>query len=222
MAGNDTQRIALIGATGLIGSNLLHHLEGRSLLSLARRASLPARKGWREKVGPMERWPALLEGEQVDVAVAAIGTTWKKVGNWEDFDRIDRHGVVEFARAAHLAGARQLIVVSSSMADANAKNRYLKIKGQMEADVASIGFDRVDILRPGLLKGERQERRLKEGLGVMLSPLLDMVVPKKLRSIEAATVARAIAALAGREGEGVTVHHNPDIRALAAKAETAK
>ncbi|MCJ7421648.1 NAD-dependent epimerase/dehydratase family protein [Sphingomicrobium astaxanthinifaciens] len=212
----------LIGATGLVGSHLLPRLEGRPLLSLARRATLPARPGWREKTGALEDWPALLEGEAVDVAVAAIGTTWAKVGNWEDFDRIDRHGVVEFARAARAAGARQLVVVSSAMARASSRSRYLQIKGQMEADVESLGYPRLDIVRPGLLKGARpRERRVKERLGIWLSPLTDRLVPRKLRSIPAETVAAAIAALAGTPGTGVHVRHNPEIRALAATAATA-
>ncbi|WP_265564347.1 NAD-dependent epimerase/dehydratase family protein [Sphingomicrobium arenosum] len=216
---SDPQRIALIGATGLIGSHLAPLLKGQKLLSLARRASLGQAPGWCEKVGPMERWPAMLEEETVDVAVATIGTTWAKVGNWEDFDRIDRHAVVNFARAARTAGARQLIVVSSSMADRDSKSRYLVIKGQMEADVASLGFERVDIMRPGLLRGERgKERRLKERLGILLSPLVNRFVPDKVRAIDGETVAQAMAQLVGRPGSGVTVHHNAEIRALAAAA----
>ncbi|MCM8557558.1 NAD(P)H-binding protein [Sphingomicrobium sediminis] len=209
-------RIALIGATGLIGSHLVPHLKDHRLLSLARRASLPPHVGWREKVAPMKDWPGLIADEEVDVAIAAIGTTWAKVKDWEKFDRIDRHGVVNFADAAKQAGARQLIVVSSSLADANSRNKYLAIKGQMEADVAGVGFNRLDIVRPGLLRGDRgKERRLKERLGILVSPLTNLIVPSNLKAIDGETVAQAIAALVGAEGGGQTIHHNREIHALA-------
>ncbi|RZV50054.1 MAG: hypothetical protein EX258_06105, partial [Sphingomonadaceae bacterium] len=119
-------RIALIGSSGLIGSHLLGHLGKHELLSLSRRATLPERDGWREKLGSMEEWPAMLAGERIDVAIATIGTTRAKTPDWEAYEAIDRHAVVNFARAAKAAGARHLIVVSSSMANAGSSNRYLK------------------------------------------------------------------------------------------------
>lgn len=212
-------RVALIGASGLIGSHLLGALTGRQLLSLSRSSVLPPREGWREKQGGMEDWPALLEGEAVDVAIATIGTTWAKVRDWEKFEAIDRHAVVNFARAAKGAGARQLIVVSSAMANAESRNRYLAIKGRMEADVGGLGFDRVDIMQPGLLRGERgKERRIGERIGILASPLLNLLLQgplDKYQAIDAALVAKAMAALVGREGRGVHVHRNREIRKLA-------
>ena len=40
-----------------------------------------------------------------------------------------------------------------------------------ERGLAELGFERLDLLRPGLLLGERGERRLAEGLGQRLAPL---------------------------------------------------
>ena len=212
-------RVALIGASGLIGSHLLGELAGRQLLSLSRSAVLPPREGWREKQGGMEDWPALLEGEAVDVAIATIGTTWAKVRDWEKFEAIDRHAVVNFARSAKGAGARQLIVVSSAMANAESRNRYLAIKGRMEADVAALGFDRIDIMQPGLLRGERgKERRIGERIGILASPLVNLLLQgplDKYQAIDAALVAKAMAALVGHEGSGVHIHRNREIRKLA-------
>lgn len=212
-------RIAFIGATGLIGSELLPHLVQHQLLSLSRRPALPEREGWREQLGGMEEWPALLDGEAVDVAIATIGTTWAKVKDWDKFEAIDRHAVVDFARAARQAGARQLIVVSSAMADADSRNNYLALKGRMERDVKALGFDRVDIIQPGLLRGDRgPERRIGERLGIIISPLLNLILRgplEKYQAIDASIVAKSMAALVGKEGDGIAVHHNTELKALA-------
>ncbi|WP_265570025.1 nucleoside-diphosphate sugar epimerase [Sphingomicrobium nitratireducens] len=212
-------RIALIGATGLIGSKLVPMLEGQQLLSLARRATLPSRAGWREKVGEMKVWPSMLESEQLDIAIAAIGTTWAKAKDWATFEDIDRNAVANFAKAAREAGARQLIVVSSVGADVGSRSEYLAIKGRMEADVSDLGYARVDLFRPGLLRGERgKERRMKERFGILLSPAINLALRgrlSKFQAIDAALVASAMRAAMDETAPGTFVHHNAEIRKLA-------
>lgn len=213
-------RAALIGATGLVGSHVVRHWPGGfPFLVLGRRGCLPEHEDWRIKYGDMEDWPRLLEGEAIDVAIAAIGTTWAKVKDWERFEAIDRHAVTEFLRAAKAGGATHAIVVSSTMADADSRNRYLAIKGRMEADARGLGFARLDIVRPGLLRGKRGgERRLKERAGIFVSPLINLVLHGRLhkyRAIDGAVVAKAMVALAQDGGEGTHVHHNLELARLA-------
>jgi uncharacterized protein YbjT (DUF2867 family) len=209
--------IAMIGATGLVGSALRPLLEKEhDVLVLGRRPS-GAR---REKLGAMTDWPALLAGERLDVAVSTLGTTWKKSGSWEKFASVDRDAVLAFAGAARAAGARQFLTVSSSGANPASRNRYLRLKGEVEEALARAGFERLDILQPGLLLGKRpNDRRFLERLGIALDPLSRLFLRGALdryAGIEAMAVARAMAALTGRPGPGLFRHHNREIRALAA------
>lgn len=214
-------RAAIIGGTGLIGASFIDQWPASdSLLALGRRGSLPDRPDWRVKYGDMDDWPRLLDGEAVDVAVATIGTTWAKVGDWEKFEAIDRHAVTAFLAAAKEAGATRAIVVSSTMADAGSRNQYLAIKGRMEDDARALGFTRLDIVRPGLLRGNRgPERRWKERLGILVSPLVNALLHgrfHKYRAIDGEIVARAMVALATTGGEGGEyVHHNRELQELA-------
>lgn len=209
-------RAALIGATGLVGSRLVPMLCGTDLLLLTRR---PSGFAVREKVGPAHEWPRMLGGEQVDIAISALGTTWRKAGSWEAFEAVDRTAVVVFARAAREAGARQMILVSSVGADRASRNGYLALKGRVEADLAELGFERLDIVRPGLLRGPRGgDRRLKERLGIAISPIVNALLPRRFdhfAAIDAGIVAAAIAALAGARPPGAFVHCNPDLYRLA-------
>ena len=210
-------RVALIGATGLVGSMLVPLLRGHELLVLTRRPTGFAET--RELVGPAEEWPAMLAEQRVDAAVSALGTTWRKAGSWDVFEQIDRHHVVAFARAAKDAGAAQIISVSSVGADPGSAVEYLALKGRVEEDLAGIGFPRLDLLRPGLLVGPRGgDRRLKERLGIALSPLTNLFLRgrnDRFAAIKAARVAEAIAALLGASGPGTFIHHNREIRRLA-------
>ena len=210
-------RIALIGGTGLVGSLLVPLLGGHELLLLTRRPT--GNSEVTEMVGPAREWPAMLAGERLDAAVSALGSTWRKAGSWPAFEEVDRHRVAAFASAARAAGARQMVLVSSVGADLASLSEYLAIKARAENDLDRLGFDRLDIVRPGLLRGPRgADRRLKERLAIAASPLTNLVLRgrrDRFAAIDTAQVAKAIAALLGNCEAGTHIHHNREIRVLA-------
>ena len=110
------------------------------------------------------------------------------------------------------------MMVTSVGANAAARNFYLKTKGEAEAGVTSIGFERIDIFRPGLLRGNRQgTSRPGEGIMMAISPITDLLTPHvfdQYRSIAADSVAGAIAACVGKSEGGVHVHENREIVSL--------
>jgi uncharacterized protein YbjT (DUF2867 family) len=212
-------RVAMIGATGLIGRSLAPLLvaSGHAVSLYGRRPAGVA--GALDRIGPMEDWPAMVGGSAVDIAISTLGSTRKKAGSWAAFEAVDRQAVVGFAAAAKEAGARQMMMVSSVGAAAAAGNRYLALKGQVEDEVAALGFARLDIVRPGLLVGDRgDDRRTGERIAILLSPLINPLLRGGLdqyRAIAALTVAAAMARLAGNEGAGRFVQTNRALVALA-------
>ena len=109
------------------------------------------------------------------------------------------------------------MIVSSVGANAKASNFYLATKGQAEDGVNAIGFARIDIFRPGLLRGKRGGTvRPVERLMINLSPITNLLTPRLFdhyRAIDANDVAGAMAKLVGKVGEGVFVHHNREMLA---------
>ncbi len=207
----------MIGATGLIGHDLAQRLvaAGHELVAIGRRAS--GVNGASDLIVPLDQWDIALTGGSIDVAISTLGTTRKAAGSMAAFEAIDRHAVAAFARSAKAAGARHWMMVSSVGAEPASRSGYLAVKGRAEADVLALGFERTDIFRPGLLVGERVERRPAEQLGIILSPLLNRLLPSaldKYRAIPASDVSAAMAVLAGARGGGVTIHENRAIRAI--------
>ncbi len=212
-------RIAMIGATGLIGRALAPLLvaAGHEVVLVGRRSAGVAAA--REKIGPMADWPSMIADESADVAISTLGTTIKQAGSWDAFRAVDVDAVLGFAGAAKAAGARQMLSVSSVGALHGARNRYLAMKGEAERGLEQLKFERLDIVRPGLLLGNRGgDPRMGERIAIAVSPFLGLLLRGKLdkfAAIRADQVAAAMAALVGSAGEGQRVHFNHDLAGLA-------
>lgn len=214
-------RVIIAGGTGLVGRHLLNRLCAAprvdAVVSVGRRPSGIVHPKLEERTGPADHWPQLMDGG-FDVACSALGTTIRDAGSQDAFFAVDHDLALAFARAACGAGTRQFLMVSSVGAHAASRNFYLATKGKAEAAVANIGFERVDIMRPGLLRGQRAGRvRLGERLAIALSPITDVLTPQVLsryRSIAAQQVAQSMCALTGAIDAGQFVHHNEDMLRL--------
>lgn len=219
-------RICLVGASGLIGSAVLEESIGRSgmrVVCVARR-EFPLPRGARTEVlvGRIEDWPALIGVAHADVLVCALGTTMKTAGSEEAFRAVDRDLVLEVAEAARMAGIGHMIAVSSVGADRTSRNFYLRTKGETEEALGKLGFRRLDILRPGLLRGKRQERRGLEDIGRVLAPMADVLFLhgqyRRFRSVRVSMAARAIFALAQEKARGRFVHDFDAMRRVMRRA----
>lgn len=216
-------RLVLIGATGLVGGlladRLLAQAGGPEIRALLRRPSGRSNERWHEQVAPASDWPAMVAGDAPDAAVSALGTTWRAAGSEAAFRAVDLDCVVAFAAAARRAGARHMVTVSSVGADASSGNFYLRTKGEMERALEALGFDRLDILRPGLLRGERgADRRLGERLGIAISPVVNVFLRGRLdrfSAIDGDVVAAAVAGTLRQVEPGTYLHDNRSIGALA-------
>lgn len=135
------------------------------------------------------------------VAFCSLGTTIKKAGSREAFRAVDHGAVLAFARAARERGARAFLHVSSLGADARSGAFYLRVKGEIERDVAALGFPSTWALRPSMLDGARAELRVGERFGLLvmraLGPLLGRWRPTPADAVARAMIAAALSGAAG-------------------------
>ncbi len=214
------RRIVLVGASGLIGRAVIAATVGRSeirLTALARREfALPSGARMELLVADPGEWPGLIASAQADALVIALGTTWRAAGrNEAAFRSVDHKLVLDCATAAKAAEVPRCIAVSSVGADAASRNFYLRVKGEVEAALAALEFDRLDILRPGLLRGPREGApRVAERLAMLVSPLTDVLLHgglRRYRSVTSKTMASAILGLAAEGAKGRFIHEHDGI-----------
>jgi uncharacterized protein YbjT (DUF2867 family) len=213
-------KIILAGSTGLVGGLLAARLDPARLTTVGRRANAALDPAVSQDIGAVADWPAFVAAAKAEVAICGLGTTIKQAGSQAAFSAIDFEAVLAFACAAKRAGARQFLLVSSVGAKAGAANFYQATKGKAEVGVIALGIERVDIFRPGLLRGVRSgPSRPVERLMMSLSPITDFLTPSRFaayRSTEAGDVAAAMVACVGATEAGVFVHENAEIGAVSA------
>lgn len=212
--------VVMVGGSGLVGKKTAARLAARDdvrLLSLVRRVPHAGYERQMSFERLLHDGREALETDHVDVAISCLGTTMRQAGSKGAFRRVDFDYVHAFARAAQRLGARQFILVSSVGASRSSGNYYLSVKAEIEAAVAKLGFERVDVIRPGLLIGTRKEFRLGERLASLALPLLHPLLRganARYRATRADTVARAIADLVGAEAPGRFLYENPQLEML--------
>lgn len=227
-----TRRVLLTGASGLVGGEVLKRLLAsgepfevvaptRTPLALhsprLRNIVYDSSTAERRADSGLRR---SLSGLKADIWICTLGTTINKAGNQAAFVAVDRDLVLKFAALSRALGARHAILVSSVGAHAKSGSFYLRVKAEAERGLAEQNFPRVDILRPGLLLGERGERRPGEAFAQRLAPLYNplLVGPlARFRAIEASTVAEAAVNLSRGAGSGWFIHEHRSLRKLAGR-----
>ena len=223
------QTATIIGSTGMIGTYLQQQLLEDNYYSAVRilvRRPLPVTHEKLEVrlVNFDDLESVLVALYNSDVVFSCIGTTNKNVkGDKKLYWKIDHDIPVNACRLAKETGCGKFIMVSSTGANAKSGNFYIRLKGKTEEDVIATGMPEVHIMRPGMLLGNRKERRPAEKLmQAIMKPISKVMVgrTRQFRAIEGADVARAMVAASKLNNKGVHIYTYDDLMKLATAPST--
>ncbi|KAJ6442104.1 protein fmp52 [Purpureocillium lavendulum] len=204
---------AVIGSTGLVGSNILSTLLSLDTYKTIHTISRRAPKDASAKLDAVveednSKWAAALAAiSPLPSAVfSALGTTRAAAGSLENQWKIDHDLNIELATAAKKAGVKTYVFISSggTRGFLSSSWPYSKMKNGVEDAIKALDFEQAIILRPGMLLGQRDHTRTLEGvlqgavrgLGAISHGLKDAV------GQEADVVARAAVRAAQLASEG--------------------
>ncbi len=205
--------ILLLGATGLVGAATLRLLEAdpafTRVVTLTRRALPDAPHSKVDaRVGDLEHMDAFADAFAADAVICALGTTIRLAGSQARFRAVDYDIPLAAARIAKQRGVTHFLYVSSIGADARSRAFYLRTKGELEQALAGTGFQRLTVVRPSVLLGDRQEVRL----GERIAQLLSFIPMGRYTAIPAADVASALVRLARETGAGLRTVESDEMR----------
>lgn len=211
----------ILGSTGLTGSFLLKELLTSDIyekvISFTRTKTKIKHPKLIEHVinfEDIDNFIDLLEGNDM---FCCLGTTIKKAGSQQAFEKIDLTYPLLFAKAAAKKGIKQFSFISSLGANVNSSNFYLKTKGKCEEGLRTIPFQTTSIFRPALLLGRREEFRLGERFAELFFSIISILLIgplKKYRPIKAEKVAKSMFIVAQSNSIGFKVYESDKIGAL--------
>lgn len=186
----------VIGATGLVGKQLVKLLLenenfGEVKIFVRRDTGIqhPKLKQYIVDFGDKKQRVKNLTG---DVLFSTLGTTLKQAGSKEKQYEVDFTYNLNFAKMAKENGFENYVLVSSIGANSGSNIFYTRIKGELDDEVAKLGFKNLAILRPSSLMGERKEKRWMEDLSLPFVQFVTRFLLKKYRPVKDETVARAM------------------------------
>lgn len=211
----------IAGATGLVGGELLkllldHPAYGK-VVALVRRPLTLTHPKLHQAVVDFDRLAEHTDLPAPTELFCALGTTRKKTPSLDAYRKVDLEYPGAMARVGKARGAGHYGLVSSMGADAQSSAFYTRIKGEAEQAVAAVGIPSVQIFRPSLLLGDRQEYRLGERVATVVMkashPLMGGPM-RKYRAIHARTVAQAMVNGAQKPSAGTVIYLNDQIEDL--------
>ncbi|WP_062117397.1 NAD(P)H-binding protein [Aureimonas sp. AU40] len=198
-------RLLLLGATGLVGGEVLKQAlrdpRLTEIIAPVRRA-IPAQGKLRAAQIDFEHLPEQAEWWAAEAVISALGTTRRKAGSAAAFRHVDHDLTLSALRLARAQGTPTLALVSAAGANAGSPFLYPRVKGETEQAVKELGFSSATILRPGLIGGERSEHRAMERIALTLAGAAGPILPKALRINPAERIASRLldAVLTARPG----------------------
>jgi uncharacterized protein YbjT (DUF2867 family) len=189
----------VFGSTGLVGGHLLDQLiknENYNKIKLFVRSEIIINDLKVEIVktdfNNMEKHKEEMTG---DHCYFCIGTTKQNSPDKDEYRRVELDLPKQIAQITKSNSVNSFVFVSSGYADPNSSGDYLKFKGLVEEELKRLSFNKLGIMRPSFLIGDRKEKRLGEKLGIfvfkLLSPLF-LGPLKKMKPIQSEKVAKAM------------------------------
>jgi uncharacterized protein YbjT (DUF2867 family) len=216
--GHPSRTALLVGATGLIGNQLLLKLLQSPYydrVTVLTRRSLGIRNTRLHEVIFDFENPDAQQVVANDV-FCCLGTTIKKAGSKEAFKKVDLEYPLSVASLARKNGADKFLIVTAMGANSKSSIFYNQVKGEAEQGLISLKYPILHIFQPSLLLGDRPEPRLGEKVGAVIASIFKplMLGPlKKYRAIESGKVANAMLEFAKKPDMGVFFHHSGELQA---------
>jgi uncharacterized protein YbjT (DUF2867 family) len=205
-------KATLIGATGLIGSELFELLiedEAFSEIKILVRREVDF-KHPKVKTAIIDfEDEAAFQSEILagSIIFCAVGTTNKKArGDKSKYRKVDYDIPVNAAKFGLGKGCKQFVLVSSYGANSSSSNFYTKLKGEVEDCLQELSIPSLAIFRPSILLGNRDEFRLGELTAKFLMNAFSFLLPTNVKPIQAKDVAKSMMIAAKKNPEGTQVY----------------
>lgn len=194
--------IIVLGATGAVGTETIKTLITFSNLSkltlLGRRPfeTVNHKTIENEKVDIFnpETYENLIKGHNIAICTLGVGEP-SKISK-EQFVKIDKTAVLDFAKACKKGGIKHFELLSSVGINANSKSFFLRTKGELVEALKALNFERLSVFQPSMILTPSNRYGFAQALTLATWPIIDNIFffgMKKYKGVKVENLGSAIA-----------------------------
>ena len=208
-----THSVVFLGATGAVGSAAMQRLVQMdtvtSVLSVGRRKTrvtdgVSHVKQVMADVHNSHSYADLIHG--YCTAICTLGVGQPSTISKAEFVKTDKEAVLAFARVCKAQGISHFQLLASVGISKDARNFYLRTKGELIDELIALDFARLSVFQPSMILTPNNRYGLAQGLTLKVWPKLDVLLHgglRKYRGIPVDVLGRAIANNTLTAGTGV-------------------
>lgn len=225
MASNSNKpTIVMLGASGAVGGETLKmllktgNISRLTLLGRTPIASVHADFVAQHKIDIFDAasYGDLLAGHTTAICTLGVGEP-SKMGK-EEFIKIDKTAVLDFAKACKKAGVKHFELLASVGIDPKSASFYLKTKGELVEELMALNFDRLSIFQPAMILTPTNRYGFTQAVALFITPILNPLFFgswKKYKGVRVEVLGKAIALNVFGQKMGVERLEWPDFQAIA-------
>lgn len=194
--------IVILGGTGAVGGEALKTLtttnQFQKITLLGRRnikgISNENITQHKMDIFDVNSYENVLANHQVAICTLGVGEP-SKVSK-EDFIKIDKDAVIDFATACKKAGIQHFELLSSVSIDVKSASFYLRTKAELVEALKALNFERLSIFQPSMILTPTNRYGILQGITLAVWPKLDFLLKGKAlqyRGVKVEQLGKAIA-----------------------------
>src|SRR4051812_14707775 len=142
----------LIGATGLVGGNVLDQLladnDYSQVTVLTRKTLNKNDRKLKEVIVNFDKLEEHSDDIKADVVFCCLGTTIKTAGSQDAFRKVDYEYPLRVAEIAKRNGTKRYLLISALGSSKSSIIFYNRVKAEVEEDISNLNFEAFHILQP--------------------------------------------------------------------------
>ena len=206
--------IVMMGASGAVGTealNTLLQLKNIQQLTLLGRKTIPNInldfvRQHKVNITDPDSYQNYLEGHTTAICTLGVGEPSKM--SKEEFVKIDKTAVLDFAVACKKAGVEHFELLASVGINPKSTSFYLRTKGELVEELKKLNFKRLSIFQPSMILTPKNRYGITQAITLKVWPLLRPILIgslRKYRGIPVTVLGKAMAKNVFNASEGYEI-----------------
>ena len=186
--------IVMLGASGAVGTETLNtilQLKNIKQLTLLGRKTISNTdvnfmQQHKISISDASSYQEYLEGHTTAICTLGVGQP-SKISK-EEFVKIDKIAVLDFARECKKAGIKHFELLASVGINLKSNNFYLRTKGELVEALKALNFERLSIFQPSMILTPTNRYGIAQAITLKVWPLLKPLLMGSLRKYRGISV----------------------------------